>query len=253
MWTLAAIGLAGALAGCGGSGGGGDSTAGTGGPPAANEYQLKDSYVTYLSSGFKQKFKVTGVGVTTCAGTEEQVSDPPFVTKFNGKDAFAILLSDKLELQNCPNLTSPSSEVLQYFNTDFEALGTASVRTGSYGVFVDRLSGVAVDKPVTYPANVQAGDKGVLGVQRLYLDSRRSIFIGQQVLSYEARADTPASTNSLLILFTVTGYDTSDPAVPTGGSQTATYRLGKDRSFKVLSIDVRDANGQRVLLEPIAP
>ncbi len=241
--SLGAIVLAGLIAACGGSGGGDTATVAV--PPpasASSDFDLRNAYTTYLSNGFTQIFNVTGAG-GNCTGTETQVSDKPFKATFNGKEAFAILLSDKLELQNCPNLLQGPAAVFQYFNADFQALGAAAVPAGSYGVY---------EKPVIYPTNVQAGDKGVLGTLLLYADSTRSIFIGQQVLSYEARADTPASADSLLILFTQTSYDTSNVPVPTGAFQTATYRLAKDRSFKIVSIDVRDANGQQVRLMPVA-
>lgn len=238
--SLAAIALAGLLAACGGSGGG-DSTSA---PPAtaSSDFELRNAYTTYLSNGFTQKFDVMGTG-GACSGTETQVSDKPIRTTFNGQEALAILLSDKLDLQNCPNLVQGPPAVFQYFDTSssFRALGAAAVPTGSYGVF---------EQPVTYPATAQAGDKGVLGTQLLFTDSTRSIATGKQVLSYEARADTSAGADSLLILFTLTALNTAD--VPTGAFQTATYRLAKDGSFQIVSIDVRDANGQQVRLMPVA-
>jgi len=214
------------LAGCGGGGGGGSGSGGAaqtfpGTVTSTLSFPLQIGMANSVKNGLSANFTVSG----TCSGSASLVDATPISAIFEGASVFSVASTQTINFTNCTPATTTGTQT-SYYDNNYLPAGTSF--SGDYGVFLT---------PTNIPATVKVGDTGAIGTQNNYTDNTKTVFTGQDIISYVIEPDT--ATTAIVNLIDKT-YNSSGVLTST---QQDRYRIVSNGTMTYISSDIQEANG----------
>ncbi len=218
-----------ALTGCGG---GDDSNAGN--ADTRPSFALQAAYQARIVSGVTDTFVVSGV----CTGTASLAVGAVTPATFESVNGYQALTRSSFNLM-CGAASSvvtdePSTE---YFDANYMPIGSSDPE--EYVRFTSA--------PVTFAAQVRAGDAGSLGTSTVYSDSTKTSVTGQQRSRYVVQAETPTT---VLVVITTDYYGAAGQIE---SMDDVRYRLELNGSLTMVSMtsDLAGPNPSRVVFTKV--
>jgi len=214
------------------------------------EISRRDANAYFITIPYFSKSKETSAvnanlyyKLKECEGVQTVKQTPAVATLpatfFDGLEARVATNIVENSVANC-SPTLRSFTTYKYFAINNPKFG-ALLRYPFIGQKVDGGDFATLDKTFDLPTSaVQSGQKGSIGVMKIYKSSTKTVFLGSSLLSFEILKYT---TNSVFISILTTTYNDNNSLVST---MTEVYgREAVDKDYKLIRTTVKYNNPRR--------